>query len=88
MPPPVTLASEPLRLKPYVLGGEGAERQTLLPCMNPGDTVVPRHTENAGKVVVVDVGSKWCVPRMLAEYGRKQVLGGLNEGACVLEEGQ
>lgn len=50
--------------------------------------MIPRYTENAGKVVVVDVGSKWCVLRMLAEYGRKQVLGGLKESACVLGGGQ
>lgn len=64
------------------------------------DTVIPRHTEDAWKVVV-DVEFKGWVVRMLAEYGEKQVLRGLYEGqvefrilfksiilgACVLEGG-
>lgn len=41
--------------------------------------MIPRHTEDAWKVVV-DVLFRWWVLRRLAEYGKKQVLGSLNEG--------
>lgn len=42
----------------------------------PWNTLIPRHLEGAGKVAVVYVESRWWVVRMLAEYGKKQVLGG------------
>lgn len=50
MPLPITLASECLRLKPYVLGGEGLKGRHYL--VSILDTVIPRHTEDAWKVVV------------------------------------
>lgn len=53
----------------------------------PWDTLIPRHTEGAGKVVVVDVVEyKWWVVRMLAKYGKKQVFGGrvLSKGEFAL----